>query len=148
VSVGAASLALNCWLAAAERFNLPVQLLHAIAHVESGDDCRATHLNNDGSIDMGCMQVNSRWLKELHRFGITREDLFVPCVNIHVGAWILAQEVERYGYTWLAIGAYNAGPMDARTRKWKIRLYRKYAQKVLSYWRQLLAGSEKADVVR
>ena len=138
----AASLGLNCWLLAAQQFNVPVGLLQAISHVESGGDCWATHLNRDGSRDMGCMQINSRWLGVLSRAGITLTDLYVPCINVSVGAWILSGEVARYGYSWVAIGAYNAGPLDAKTRAWKLPLYRKYARRVLSYWSLHLTGSE------
>lgn len=31
-------------------------------------------------------------------------------VHQHVGAWVLAGYVRRFGYNWRAIGAYNAGP--------------------------------------
>ena len=48
-------------------------------------------------------------LPELQKFGITREKLFDPCVNINVGAWILAQAVQKLGYNWNAIGAYHTG---------------------------------------
>ena len=54
------------------------------------------------------MQVNSRWLKELAKYGITREDLFDSCVSRNIGAWILSDLIHRMGDTWEAIGAYNA----------------------------------------
>lgn len=132
-----AAVVVGCYLSAAERYKVPVDLLRAIAHVESGENAYAVHVNTNGSVDVGWMQINSQWFAVLARRGIAVRDLFEPCVNIAVGAWILSQEVERFGYTWQAIGAYNAGPYDARTRDRKLALFRVYANRVLVYWRSL-----------
>jgi soluble lytic murein transglycosylase-like protein len=48
------------------------------------------------------MQINSRWLGDTVAYGIGREQLFDPCINTHVGAWILAQNISRLGYGWEA----------------------------------------------
>ena len=69
---------------------------------------RAVGRNRNGSRDIGLMQVNSAWLPTLAAHGISERDLFEPCMNIHVGAWILAGNIARLGYTWEAVGAYNA----------------------------------------
>lgn len=97
-----------CWDEAAKRYNLSSHLLYAIARTESGLDPRAVGRNRDGSRDLGLMQINSRWLPRLAEHGIAEHDLFDPCTSIHVGAWILADNVSRLGYTWDAVGAYNA----------------------------------------
>ncbi len=75
------------------------------------------------------MQINTFWLAPLARHGIGERDLFEPCVSIHVGAWILAHEIRRFGYTWEAVGAYNAGPRSTperqeRRRRYAHRVYR------------------------
>jgi soluble lytic murein transglycosylase-like protein len=104
----AATPASACWHEAAERYGLNGELLHAIARTESRLDPRAVGRNADGSRDIGLMQINSRWLTALARHGIGERDLLDPCTSIQVGAWILAGNVRRHGYTWTAVGAYNA----------------------------------------
>lgn len=119
----------DCWAQAAQRYGIARDLLVAIGRTESGLNPQAVGVNR-ASVDIGLMQINSAWLPRLQRFGIQRADLFDACINIDVGAWILAQEVSRYGYTWQAVGAYNAGPYTARTRERKMEQYKRYAWSV------------------
>lgn len=100
--------ALACWDDAAQRYQVSSALLYAIARTESGLNPRAINRNTNGSRDIGLMQINSAWLPTLAAHGIGERELFEPCTNIHVGAWILAGNVSRLGYTWDAVGAYNA----------------------------------------
>ena len=97
-----------CWDDAATRYQVSSALLYAIARTESGLNPQAIGRNGNGSRDIGLMQINSAWLPTLASHGIGERDLFEPCTNIHVGAWILAGNVSRLGYTWEAVGAYNA----------------------------------------
>ena len=100
-----------CWQDAARRYGVDAQLLYAIAQHESNLNPHAinrSHASRTGSIDIGLMQINSRWLPLLARHGLRETDLLEPCLNLHVGAWILAQGFQRYGATWEAVGAYHA----------------------------------------
>ncbi len=119
--------AASCWQSAAKRYGIHETLLRAIALTESAMDPRAIHRNTNGSVDVGLMQINSRWFPRLAEMGIQSDDLWNPCTNIHVGAWVLAGEIRRFGYTWQAIGAYNAGPaLTVAREQRRIR----YAQRV------------------
>ena len=121
ISLIAASPAHACWEQAAERYGVSPELLYAIARTESGLDPRAVGHNRNGSRDIGLMQINSAWLPRLSALGITERDLLNPCTSIHLGAWILAGNVQRLGYTWEAVGAYNATTPFKRTRyAWKV----------------------------
>jgi soluble lytic murein transglycosylase-like protein len=97
-----------CWDDAAQRYQVSSALLYAIARTESGLNPLAVGRNGNGSRDIGLMQINSSWLPTLAAHGINERDLFEPCTSIEVGAWILAGNVSRLGYTWDAVGAYNA----------------------------------------
>lgn len=105
-----------CFDEAASRYHVPAKLLKAISHVESRGDAKAFNRNKDGTFDISHMQINSRWLPKLAKFGITAERLQEPCVATYVGAWIVAQNIARYGYTWKAIGAYNSSRPVQRAR--------------------------------
>lgn len=101
-----------CFEQAAKRYRISAQLLRSISRVESGGNPDAFHRNANGSWDVGHMQINSAWLPTLAKYGITKDRLTNPCVNTHVGAWILANNFQRMGYGWNAVGAYNAKSPD------------------------------------
>jgi soluble lytic murein transglycosylase-like protein len=100
-----------CWEQAAQRYGLSPLLLLAVARVESNLDPLAinrSQLQRNGSYDIGLMQINSSHLAALARHGISAAQLYDPCTNIHVGAWLLADAFARHGASWNAVGAYNA----------------------------------------
>ena len=103
-----ANYAAACWEDAATRYQVNSAVLVAIAKTESGLNPLATNRNRNGSRDIGLMQINSAWLPALAVHGIREHDLFDACTSIHVGAWVLAQNIRRLGHTWDAVGAYNA----------------------------------------
>ena len=118
----------SCFIQAAQRQNLPVEALIAIAEQESSFNPRAVNQNKDGSADYGVMQINSWWLPKLKSYGIQEEHLFDACTNIHVGAWIFAQGIIAHGWTWRGIGAYNATKDPLRLQ---------YAEKIIRRWGKL-----------
>jgi len=115
-----------CYAQASAMYQVDERLLRSIAWVESRGRVDAININLNGTRDVGLMQINSSHLKELSKYSIYEKDLHNPCVNIKIGAWILANSIKKYGNTWRAVGAYNASSS-------KGEVYRKiYAAKVKS----------------
>jgi len=75
------------------------------------------------------MQINSRWIPILRKYGLQEDELFDPCTSIRVGAWILAQNIARLGNTWDAVGAYNASAPALRLR-YALKVYRNLPQEL------------------
>lgn len=123
----------NCWDKAAHYYHVDPYLLYAIANVESGMNPYAVGTNNDGTHDVGLMQINSSHFSELERRGISERRLMTePCTSIMVGASILSGMINVYGYNWEAVGAYNAGIKKENYPKRMV-----YAHKVWTKYQQL-----------
>jgi hypothetical protein len=92
----------SVFAAASEKYGVPLNLLKAVAKVESS--FRADATSRCGA--MGIMQLTPRTAKSL---GVN--DAYNPVENIMGGAKYLGQLLNKYdGDTSLALAAYNAGP--------------------------------------
>jgi soluble lytic murein transglycosylase-like protein len=126
----------QCYYTASNYYKVPVKLLYAITKVESdfepycininangrsiGSRCYndyqsayyvATRLFNSGyNIDIGLMQINSENIKD-HHWNLA--NVLNPCLNVFYGAYLLRQNINRYGYNWTAIWHYNGAPSYA-----------------------------------
>ncbi len=119
----------TCFEAAGREFGLNPVLLEAIAQHESGLRIDAVGRNRDGTKDLGLMQINSRHLPELARYGIDEARLLTDaCTNVRVGARVLARAVQAQGATWRAVGSYNtgAGGRDSVRAGYVSRVAREY----------------------
>jgi len=130
-----------CIWSSAGYYQLPPLALVGILGAEGGKPGQAVR-NADGSEDLGPMQINSRWLPMLTRYGLTRTKILAsPCANVWAGAWILARAYARDGDVWMAIGHYHS---------WKTgesRKYRRRVKRILSKWleREEIQGGGGAD---
>lgn len=116
----------TCWNLAENTYGVEARLLQAIAVVESNMNPLAYNKNKNGTYDIGLMQINSIHLSRLKKLGVNEKLIKSnACISVMIGASILKNMVNRYGYNWEAVGAYNAG-----TGKNRSELRRKYAQKV------------------
>lgn len=122
-----------CYNEAGERYHVDPQLLRSISKVESGFNAGAIGYNRNkkGQItsrDYGLMQINSTHVSQLKDMGVLQSEqelLQKPCLNVMVGAWILARHLQVCGVTWECLGSYNAGFADDNTARRMI-----YARKV------------------
>ncbi|MBT2373413.1 transglycosylase SLT domain-containing protein [Pseudomonas fluorescens] len=127
-----------CWAEAASRYDLEPELLQAIAAVESGYRADAmNYSNNNGTRDIGLMQINSIHLPRLLKEGVTEQRLLdEPCLSVAVGASILAGFIKQFGYNWTAVGSYNVGTGSGPQRD---ALRVRYAQKIWARYEELMA---------
>lgn len=105
-----------CFNEAGARYRVDPLLLRAIARVESGMNPGAIGKNMDGkkllSRDFGLMQINDRQIPQLRAMGVLKNEqelLDNPCLNVQIGAWILAKHLQQCGVNWECLGSYNAG---------------------------------------
>ncbi|CAI2533764.1 invasion protein IagB [Serratia ficaria] len=120
-----------CFEDAGRDYHIDPDLLLAIAIRESRLNAHAFNgSNNDGTSDSSLMQINSTNLAVLHKFGITKKRLYSePCMSVYTGGWVLAGFIKQYGYTWEAVGAYNAGNGKKRGS-----LRKKYSDEIRSIY--------------
>ncbi len=135
-----------------QEFKIPLPLAMAIAKHESGFNPWAINIAGKGflpiskrealalikhaqqrkkSFDVGLMQINNWWLNRLH---IAPEIALLPQNNIRLGLWILAQEIQRYGFNWQAVGAYHS-PHKKRQQL--------YAYAISQHYQRFMNAEEK-----
>ncbi|GAB4415803.1 MAG: hypothetical protein OHK0032_11940 [Thermodesulfovibrionales bacterium] len=108
-----------CFDEAGGAFGINPFLLRGIARVESNLNPAAINRNTNGSVDIGLMQVNSSWVSSMGFDAVRlRSD---PCYNVMSGAKILKLCIDRHGYTWEAVGCYNAVSRNKRVNySWRV----------------------------
>lgn len=121
----------GCFYSSSRKYGVPVDLLMAIAQTESSFRHDIKGQLGYGA-DHGLMQINDYWVPKLRkRFNITLADIYNPCTNIEIASWILAHNFVQFGYSWRAVGAYNAVTEWKRVR---------YINKVAANLNKLHAG--------
>jgi lysozyme-related protein Hpa2 len=98
----------DCYDDAASYHGVNAVILKAIAFNESSFRPNITTTNSNHSIDIGMTGINSVHLPELNRKGVQAQDLYDPCKSIYVSAWLLRKQINRFGNTWNAVGAYHS----------------------------------------
>jgi hypothetical protein len=105
----------SCLMMAADTYAVPPQVMVGILHVEGGKVGQEVGPNNNGTYDLGPMQVNSRWLKDLAGYWHVSQKTARAwvrdnsCVNLHVSAWILKQKIqEANGNLFQGIARYHS----------------------------------------
>lgn len=79
------------------KFYLPIGIMEKIAKIESDKNINCVNYNKNGTIDYGIMQINSIHLKELEKFGITKNNIMNPEVNIFAGAYLIKKAIIKDG---------------------------------------------------
>jgi soluble lytic murein transglycosylase-like protein len=133
-----------CYEEAGNRYGVSPRLLHAISKGESNFNPFAVNHNTNGSYDFGLMQINSSWEPTLRRMGIPWESLADPCTNVMVGAWVLSQCIQDYGYTWSAVGCYNSRTPSKRDRY--AALIARIVDRKLAHQPNVTSGEQVADI--
>jgi hypothetical protein len=98
----------DCIDDAAAHHQVNAAVLRAIGWNESHLDPAAMGHNANGSTDIGAFQINSAHLPDLARYGVTARLLGDGCVSAYVAAWQYRRQMDRFGNTWAAIGAYHS----------------------------------------
>ncbi|MRT06060.1 transglycosylase SLT domain-containing protein [Ewingella americana] len=120
--------AYGCFDSAGRDYRIDPDLLRAIAFRESSMNIHAMNIVSPDKYAVGTMQIHSQNFRHLAQFGITPQKLYQDgCMNIYTGAYYLAIAFKRWGVSWNAVGAYNAG-FSKKPEQQKKR--QKYAKEV------------------
>lgn len=90
-----------CFADASEKHNVDERVLIAIAKYESNFNERAVSpKDRGGHTSYGIMQISDVWKPLLEKNGLTIEDLYEPCKNIQLGAYLYKKNPKNFGKKW------------------------------------------------
>lgn len=109
VSPAGMSERLACSLAAAQRFQVPANVLLAVATVENGRPGQWVP-NANGSFDLGAMQLNTAYVATLAKYGIKPGHVLAPgCYAYMLAGWRLHGHLTHdTGDLWRRVANYNS----------------------------------------
>ncbi|ELY5940703.1 transglycosylase SLT domain-containing protein [Cronobacter malonaticus] len=137
IAVVAQNASGDCFDMAGRDYHIDPDLLRAIGFRESSFRPYVLNVVSEKSYAVGTMQIHSQNFSDLAHYGITPQKLYAdPCMNIYTGAYYLALAFHRWGYTWRAVGAYNAGFRQTDEQEKKRN---RYAGEVRNIYEQLTA---------
>ena len=137
------SMAADCFDMAGRDYKIDPDLLRAISWQESRFKIDAIGRNPVTGYGSGLMQIDSQHFNELSRYGIKPDHLLSDaCLNIYTGAYYLAQAFKKWGVSWDAVGAYNAG--FKKTPRQAARRY-EYAKKIHYYYTAIKASKRTSS---
>jgi hypothetical protein len=98
-----------CSVSAAVKYQVPANIVLAIAEKERGKPWRWT-TNKNGTQDVGSMQFNTAYIADLARYGITTSDVAVAgCYPFDLAAWRLRQHLYKdKGDLWTRAANYHS----------------------------------------
>lgn len=115
-----------CLMLAAQTYQVPPAVLVGIYKVEGGKVGQEVR-NENGTYDLGPMQINTVWMPDLaERWGVSpdtarrwvRDD---ACTNVGVSAWILRSHLRETSSLSQAIAHYHSRtPLHGKTYKAKV----------------------------
>lgn len=103
-----------CLMLAAQTYSVPPAVLVGIHQVEGGKAGQAVGPNDNGSYDLGPMQINTLWIPELaDQWGVSNNTALRwvkddPCTNMGVAAQILRGHMDETGNLSQAIAHYHS----------------------------------------
>jgi hypothetical protein len=127
-----------CSVAAAVKYQVPANLVLAVAEQEGGRVGQWSK-NHNGTYDIGPLQFNTRYLSSLARFGITTADVEAAgCYPYDLATWRLRQHLaEDTGDLWTRAANYHSRTpaLNAKYRKQLLRRAIRWAAFLSSHFR-------------
>lgn len=117
-----------CSVSAAAKYQVPANIILAIAEKEGGRPGQWKS-NQNGTHDVGQMQFNTSYLRDLMRYGITVNDVArAGCYSFDLAAWRLRQHLRKdKGDLWTRAANYHSHTPQ-HNRVYRVDLMRKAAK--------------------
>jgi hypothetical protein len=98
-----------CAITAAVKYEVPANIVLAIAEKEGGKPGQWVR-NSNGTHDVGPMQFNTAYLRDLARYGITANDVAAAgCYSFELAAWRLRMHIRTdKGDLWTKAANYHS----------------------------------------
>lgn len=99
----------SCSIAGALAYEVPANVVLAVAEKEGGKPGQWVR-NSNGTYDVGSLQLNTAWLRELRGYGIEAHHAAVSgCFPYELAAWRLRKHIrDDHGDFWVRVANYHS----------------------------------------